>query len=94
MVAKECLRIEKGKRPGKMFCRVFVEVLAFWYLAPLFGGTARFAFMSVHFKMQEVVKHVPMTFGVCCYGFALFVSKDVRFDGGGMCHTTPLPWSN
>lgn len=48
--------------------------------------------MSVHFRMQKGVKHVPVTFGVCCYGFALFVFKNVRFDGGGMCHTTPLPW--
>lgn len=37
--------------------------------------------------MQKVVEHVPMTLYVCCLGFA-FVFKDVRFAGGGMCHTT------
>ena len=44
--------------------------------------------MSVHFGMQKVVEHVPMTLYVCCLGFALFVFKDVRFAGGGICHTT------
>ena len=65
----------EGKRPGEMFRSIFVEVLALWNLATILAERHVSHVWASHFRMQKVVKHVPMTFGVCCYSFALSFSK-------------------
>jgi hypothetical protein len=71
-----------------MFCSIFMEILAPWYLAALLTVRYVSPAWAAHFRIQKGVKDVQMTFGVC-YGFVLFVFKDVTSDGDGICYNTP-----